>query len=92
MPHLIELASDGVSGKAVLFYVPRSAWENGHLELFNGKFGDELLNVEIIDTLWEAQVLTERCRREHNTVMPHSVLNYRAPAPKAVQLRPEDEA
>ncbi len=33
-------------------------------------FGDELLNGEIFDTLWEAKVLTERWRREYTQVRP----------------------
>ena len=37
------------------------------VESFNGKLRDELLNVEIFDTLWEAKVLAERWRREYTT-------------------------
>ncbi len=37
-----------------------SRWENGHVQSLNGKPRDELLNVEIFDTLFEAQVLIER--------------------------------
>jgi transposase InsO family protein len=33
--------------------------ENGYNESFNGKLGDELLNVEILDTLLEAKALGE---------------------------------
>jgi hypothetical protein len=36
------------------------------VESFNGKLRDELLNVEIFDTFWEAKVLIERWRREYN--------------------------
>ena len=36
-----------------------SPWENGSIESFNGKLRDELLNVEIFTTLFEAQVLIE---------------------------------
>ena len=43
---------------------PGSPWEHGSPESFSGKLRDELLNVEIFDTLREAQVLTERWRRE----------------------------
>ena len=49
-----------------LFIEPGSPWENGYIESFNGKLRDELLNREIFDTLWEAQVLIERWRREYN--------------------------
>jgi len=45
---------------------------------------DELLKVEIFDTLLEAQVLAERWRKHYNTVRPHSSLGYVPPAPEAV--------
>jgi hypothetical protein len=51
--------------------------------LFNGKLRDELLNVEVIDTLLE-KVLIERWWRESNTVRPHSSLGHCPPAPKAI--------
>ena len=47
------------------------------------KLRDELLNVEVFDTLWEAKVLAERWRREYNQRRPHSALAYRPPAPEA---------
>ena len=53
------------------------------MESFNGKLRDELLNVEVFDTLWEAKVLAERWRREYNQRRPHSALAYRPPAPEA---------
>jgi transposase InsO family protein len=68
-----------------LYIEPGSPWENGHIESFNGKLRDELLDREIFDTLLEAKVLIERWRREYNTVRPHSSLSYRPPAPEATQ-------
>jgi putative transposase len=65
------------------FTEPGSPWENAHIESFNGKFRDELLNGEILDTLAEARVVTERWRRHYNTTRPHSSLNFRPPAPEA---------
>jgi len=47
-------------GVKTLFIEPGSPWENGYNESFNGKLRDELLNVELFDTLLEAQVVTER--------------------------------
>ncbi len=55
------------------------------LPVFVSRLGSELLNTEIFDTLSEGQVLTERWRKHYNTVKPHSALNYRPPAPEAVQ-------
>ncbi len=67
-----------------LFIEPGSPWENGYVESFNGKLGDELLNGEIFYTLQEAKVLIEMWRRHYNQVRPHSSLGYRPPAPEAV--------
>jgi putative transposase len=66
-----------------LFIEPGSPWENGYIESFNGKMRDELLNREIFYTLQEAQILTERWRKEYNHIRPHSSLGYRSPAPQA---------
>jgi putative transposase len=70
-----------------LFIEPGSPWENGYVESFHGKFRDELLNQELFDTLWEAQILVGRWRKEYNTVRPHSALGYRPPAPEAMTTR-----
>lgn len=69
-----------------LFITPGSPWENGYCESFNGKFRDELLNGEIFYTLKEAQVLTERWRKNYNTIRPHSSLGYKPPAPEAIRI------
>jgi putative transposase len=74
-----------VRPRPTLSIEPRSPWGNGYLESFNGKLRDELLNVEIFDTLFEAQVLVERWRKQYETVRPHSSLGYRPPAPEAIQ-------
>ena len=70
-----------------LFIEPGSPWENGYVESFNGKLRDELLNVEIFDTLLEARVVIENWRRAYNRFRPHSSLGYRPPAPEAVEPR-----
>jgi len=67
-----------------LYTEPGSPWENGYIESFNGKLRDELLNLEIFDTLLEAKVLAKRWKREYNTFRPHSSLSYKPPAPKAI--------
>jgi putative transposase len=68
-------------GAKTLFIEPGSPWENGYIESFNGKLRDELLNGEIFDTVAEARVITERWRKQYNTIRPHSSLGYRPPAP-----------
>ena len=65
-------------GVRTLYIEPGSPWENGYVESFNGKLRDELLNREVYETLREAQVLTQRWRREYNQVRPHSAFAYRA--------------
>ena len=70
-------------GVKTLYIEPGSPWENGYIESFNGKLRDELLNVEIFTTLFEAQVLIENWRKEYNQIRPHSALGYRPPAPEA---------
>jgi transposase InsO family protein len=74
----------GRVGVGTLYIEPGSPWENGYIESFNGKLGDELLDGELFDTLLEAKVVVERWRVRDNTVRPHSSLGYRPPAPEAV--------
>ncbi len=73
-------------GARTAFIEPGSAWENGYVESFNGKFRDELLACEVFNTLVEARVLIEQWRVHYNTVRPHSSLGYRPPAPEVVIL------
>ncbi len=75
-------------GVKTLFIEPGSPWENGYIESSGGKLRDELLNVEIFDTLFEAKVLVERWLREYNTLRPHSSLGYIPPAPEAIEPLP----
>ena len=72
----------GGVGARTLYIEPGSPWENGHIESFNGKLRDELLDREIFYTLLELRVLTERYRQTYNRVRPHSSLGYRPPAPE----------
>jgi transposase InsO family protein len=64
------------------YIAPGSPWENGYCESFNARFRDEMLNGEVLYSLREAQILIERWRHHYNTVMPHSALEYRPPAPE----------
>jgi len=75
-------------GVKTLYIEPGSPWENGYIESFNGKFRDEFLNRELLDTLLEARVLTAQWRRHYNTERPHSALGYRPPAPEAILPAP----
>ena len=73
-----------------LFIEPGSPRENGYIESFNGKFRDEFLNRELLDTLLEAQVLTTRWRQESpsaqhfelvvQSIIPYPNLTWRRPS------------
>ncbi len=67
-----------------LFIERGSPLENGYVETFNGKLGDEFLNREIFTTLLEANILIEEWRKEYNQVRPHSALDYRPPLPETI--------
>jgi len=70
----------GRSGIAALYIEPGSPWENGYAESFNARLRDELLNVEIFETVAEAKALATAWRLEYNHRRPHSSLGYRTPA------------
>ena len=61
---------NGVGAKTA-YIEPGSPWENGHVESFNGKLRDELLNAEVFNTLAEAKVLIEQWRVHHNRASEH---------------------
>ena len=75
----------GVGAKTA-FIEPGSPWENGYVESFNSKLRDELLDMEVFNTLSEARVLIEQWRVHYNTIRPHSSLGYRPPAPEVIVL------
>jgi putative transposase len=72
-------------GTKPLYIEPGSPWENGYCESFNSKLRDEFVNGEVFYSLKEAQVLTARWRVHYNTRRPHSSLDFRPPAPSAIE-------
>jgi len=54
------------SGTGTLSIDPASPWQNGIVESFNGRLRDELLSLEIFDTLAEARYLVERWLLHYN--------------------------
>ncbi len=54
-----------------------SPWENPFVESFNGRLRDELLAMEVFETLAEARVLAEEFRIEYSTFRPHPALGMR---------------
>ena len=73
------------TGPKTLYVEPSVPCENGYCESFNSRICGEFLNGEILYSLQEVRVLTERWRVHFNTERPHSSLGYRPPAPAAWQ-------
>ena len=66
-------------GSSTLFIEPGSPWQNAYIESFNGKLGDELLDLELFTTIHEARHLVGAYRLDYNQTRPHSSLSYRTP-------------
>jgi putative transposase len=75
------------TGAGTSYIEPGSPWENPFVESFGSRVRDEVLGVEIFDTLLEVQVVIEDWRCEYNTVRPHSSLQWLAPAAYAEGCR-----
>jgi len=71
-----------------LYIEPGSPWQNGYAESFNSKLRDELLAVEIFETLPQAKALAIHWRLEYNHRRPHSSLDYQTPAAFAATCVP----
>lgn len=78
------------SGAGTIFIEPGAPWENPYVESFNARVRYEHLNVEILDTLFEATVLTEDRRIEYNENRPHSPLGWLSPADYARRCMAQD--
>jgi len=53
-----------------LYIEPRSPWEKGYCESFNGKLRDELVNGKIFYTMREAEILIGRWRAHYTRSGP----------------------
>jgi putative transposase len=71
-----------------LYIEPGSPWQNGYAESFNSRLRDELLAVELFETLRQAKALAEYWRLEYNHRRPHSSLGYQTPAKFAATCVP----
>ena len=47
------------SGARTSFIEPGAPWQNAFVESFNGRMREELLNLEVFDSVFEAKVLIE---------------------------------
>ena len=59
---------------------PGSPWQNAYGESFNDKLRAECLDLEVFETVEEAQRVLEAWRRHYNRERPHSSLGYRTPS------------
>lgn len=75
------------SGAGTAYIEPGSPWENPFVESFGSRVRDEVLGVEVFDTLLEARVVIEDWRIEYNTIRPHSSLGWLAPDAYAKSCR-----
>jgi len=74
-------------GAGTSYIEPGSPWENPFVESFGSRVRDEVLGVEVFDTLLEARVVIEDWRTEYNTLRPHSSIGWLAPAAYAESCR-----
>jgi transposase InsO family protein len=74
------------SGITTLYIDPGAPWQNGYIESFNGKLRDEVLSMEVFDSVAEAIVLVEDYRQSYNNHRPHSALKNLPPAVFAKQI------
>ena len=58
---------------------PGAPWQNPFVESYNGHLRKELLDLELLDSVLEAQVLIDDWREEYNTYRPHQSLGYLTP-------------
>ena len=73
------------NGAGSLFIDPGSPWQNAFIESFNGRLRDELLNSWRFDSLLEARVIIEDCRRDYNANRPHTAHGELTPTEFALQ-------
>ena len=61
---------------------PRSPWENGYNERFNGTFRREVLNAEWFASTKQAQTVINHWLKQRNPNRPHQSLNMRPSVPE----------
>ena len=57
------------------YIAPGKPMQNGFVESFNGRLGDECLNEHLFANLKDARQIIEEWRTDYNTNRPHSSLN-----------------
>lgn len=67
------------SGAGTAYIDPGAPWQNPWVESYGSRMRDELLAIEVFETLLEAQVLIATWREEYNDYRPHSALGMLTP-------------
>lgn len=67
------------NGVNLHFIDPGKPIQNAFVESFNGRFRDECLNQYWFKSLWDAQEIIEKWKRDYNTNRPHSSLGNLTP-------------
>ncbi len=62
-----------------LYIAPGSPWENGYVESFHSKLRDEILGLELFESVSAARRQTAAWREDYNHQRPHSSLGYVTP-------------
>jgi len=78
------------AGTDTAYVDPGSPWQNGRCESFNGKLRDELLDLEVFDSMWEVRTVLQDRRHAYNHYRPHSSLGYLTPVEFAEKWRAEN--
>lgn len=79
------------SGARTSFIEPGAPWQNAFVESFNGRMREELLNLEVFDSLFEARVLIEDWRVEYNEFRPHRSLRMLTPSEFVARWKEQNE-
>jgi len=77
---------------ATAYIEPGSPWQNPYVESFNARVRDEVLDVELFDTLAEARLILADWHAAYNAEHPHSALGMVAPARFAAAWRTQEAA
>ncbi len=77
---MLSLTGADSTPQDTVFIDPGSPWQNAWIESFNGRLGDELLNLWRFDSLLEACVIIEDWRIDYKTNRPHTARGDQTPA------------
>lgn len=80
------LAWCGEVGVEWHYIAPGKPMQNGHVESFNGRMRDELLNETLFLDLHHVRTVIAAWAKDYNQSRPHSALGHETPAAFAAEL------